>query len=101
MNDTDEMSEPLLKSRADNLPVAAAVPPKRARATPLSLRVERTFWHPKAERRVAIVRLPGSGESRPVQEGEQLGGFTVQRIEPSRVIFEREGIEVARPLEAR
>jgi len=65
------------------------------------VRVERTFWHPNAERRAAIVRLPGRAESLRVQEGEQLGALTVRRIEPSRVIFEREGIEVARPLEAR
>ena len=82
-------------------PETARVPRTTPRETPLSVDVERTFWHPKAERRVAIVRLTGSDESLPLQEGEQLGGFTVQRIEPSRVIFEREGIEVARPLEAR
>jgi len=32
---------------------------------------------------------------------EQLDGFMVTRIEPSRVVFEREGAEVVRPLEGR
>jgi len=84
-------------------PVAPSPPapaPPVAKESPLAVQVERTFWHPRAERREAILRLPGQEESLRVKEGEQLGSFTVTLIEPSRVIFEKDGVQIARRLKA-
>lgn len=86
---------------ASPAPVASPVASVKPAEPALSVRVKRTFWHPRAERRLAIVELPGEGEFLRVREGEQLDGFMVTRIEPSRVVFEREGAEVVRPLEGR
>ena len=95
------------KPRAAVVPVAPSPPappappaPPVARESPLAVQVERTFWHPRAERREAILRLPGQEESVRVREGEQLGSFTVTLIEPSRVIFEKDGVQIARRLKA-
>ena len=67
----------------------------------LAVQVERTFWHPKAERREAILRLPDQEEPLRVREGEALGRFTVMRIEPSRVVFEKDGVEIVGRLQAK
>ena len=92
------------KPRAAAVPVAPTPPappaPPVARESALAVQVERTFWHPRAERREAILRLPGQEESVRVREGEQLGSFTVTLIEPSRVIFEKDGVQIARRLKA-
>ena len=74
--------------------VAASPPPPPAPAFP-ALRVERTTWHPVAERRVAVVDVPGGG-TQSVHEGEPVAGAVVLRIEPSGVVFEHAGREVRR-----
>ena len=93
------------KPRAAAVPVAPSPPappaPPVARESPLAVQVERTFWHPRAERREAILRLPGQEESVRVREGEVLGRFTVMRIEPSRVVFEKDGVEIVGRLQAK
>jgi len=65
------------------------------------VRVERTLWHPRAERRLAVLRMPGQSDFLRVREGDELGGFRVTRIEPSQVVFERDGAQLVRPLETR
>jgi hypothetical protein len=79
------------------LPPAPAV----AKESLLAVQVERTFWHPRAERREAILRLPDQEESVRVREGEALGRFTVMLIEPSRVVFEKDGVEIVGRLKAK
>ena len=75
--------------------------PVVAKESLLAVQVERTFWHPRAERREAILRLPGQEESVRVREGEALGRFTVMLIEPSRVVFEKDGVEIVGRLKAK
>jgi hypothetical protein len=60
-----------------------------------ALRVEQTTWHPLAERRVAVIEVPGSG-AQSVHEGDLVAGALVERIEPSAVVFEHAGREVRR-----
>lgn len=72
-------------------PVAAAPP---APALP-SLRVEKTLWHPRPERREALVAVDG-GEPRLLHEGDELAGARVAEIQPSGVIFEQAGERVRR-----
>jgi hypothetical protein len=64
--------------------------------TPASftLRVERTWWHPMASRREALVVL-GEEEVR-VSEGQLVGDATVKQIEPSAVVFTRDETDFRR-----
>jgi hypothetical protein len=74
-------------------PVDSA-PPAAARAAPSmapGVSVLRTIWHPKPERRTALVETRDDYEPFEVREGERVGSLTVVRIEPSGVIFERDG----------
>jgi hypothetical protein len=66
----------------------------RGGASLSSIVVTRTIWHPSAERRVAMVRGAGDSKEREVREGESVGSLQVLRIEPSDVVFLREGVEV-------
>jgi len=82
----------------------AATPPREATKTASAapapfpdLRVERTTWHPVAERRVAVIELPGGG-TQSVHEGDRVAGAVVKRIEPSGVVFEQAGREVRRKI---
>jgi hypothetical protein len=80
-------------------PAIAAKPPARQPAPPPdpfpALRVERTTWHPLAERRLAVVDVPGEG-TRELREGDPVAGATVSLIEPSGVVFRHAGREVRR-----
>jgi hypothetical protein len=82
-------------------PAAAPPAPKPARAAPAfpPLRVERTTWHPSAERRVATVQVGDEGP-REVREGDRVEGMIVLRIEPSAIVFEHAGREVRRKVGA-
>ena len=72
---------------------AAAAPdtalPVRATSPAPALRVERTRWHPVAERRVAFVLL--GNEALRIQEGDAFGRYVVREIEPSGVVFLEDG----------
>jgi hypothetical protein len=67
-----------------------------ARAEIPGLRVERTVWHPVAERRVALIELDQSAERREIREGDAVGPLVVSEIEPSGVVFVHEGVEMRR-----
>ncbi|HBZ72336.1 MAG TPA: hypothetical protein DEP35_22425 [Deltaproteobacteria bacterium] len=56
--------------------------------------VTRTVWHPSAERRLAVVRSAGDSQEREVHEGDSVGSLQVLRIEPSDVVFLRDGVEI-------
>jgi hypothetical protein len=72
----------------------SAHPRAKATASVPEIVVTRTIWHPSAERRVAMVRAAGDSQEREVREGESVGSLQVLRIEPSDVVFLREGVEV-------
>ena len=56
----------------------------------------RTVWHPKPERRVARVQLPGMDEPVEVHEGDSVKSYLVKAIEPSGVLLEHGGRELRR-----
>ena len=78
-----------------------ATPPQpAARAEPVedsspSVRVEKTRWHPKPHRRDAMVAVDGAAAQR-VHEGDVVGRLVVTEIEPSGVLFERDGQKLRR-----
>ncbi len=63
--------------------------------------VERTIWHPMAERRVAVVALEGNDETLELHEGDAVGPLVVAKIEPSGVFFVHDGVELRRRVGAR
>jgi hypothetical protein len=67
-----------------------------ARAEIPGVRVERTVWHPIAERRVATIQLEQTAERREIHEGDAVGPLVVSEIEPSGVVFVHEGVELRR-----
>ena len=66
--------------------VAVLVPPK--------VRVERTIWHPKPERRSALVHVQGHKEALELKEGDAVGTLVVAEIEPSGVVFLHGGVRL-------
>jgi hypothetical protein len=62
------------------------------------IHVEQTLWHPRPDRRVAVLALDGDEGSLRVQEGDTVRGLVVSEIEPSGVVFEHEGRRVRRGL---
>jgi hypothetical protein len=57
------------------------------------IRVTQTVWHPRAERRLALVGISGRAPIK-LQEGDQLGLLEVGTIEPSGVAFKYDGVEI-------
>lgn len=110
LTQTESVSQPTpaseTKQVASITPVTQSVPaepeptPPKTPATVSSysgptLTVERTMWHPIAAKRFAVV-IVGSGASREVREGDEIGTVLVARIEPSGVIFSDQGKEFHR-----
>jgi hypothetical protein len=80
-------------------PAARAEPPAAASNwSAAEIRVERTLWHPQASRRVAVLVLPGRDAPLHVHEGDAVGALVVAEIEPSGVVFTREGERTRRTL---
>jgi outer membrane biosynthesis protein TonB len=77
-------------------PAEPAATPSAWSAT--EVRVERTLWHPQAERRVAVLALPGREDPLRVHEGDVVGTLVVVEIEPSGVVFTRDGERTRRAL---
>ena len=73
---------------------AKASRPHAAGAAAPEIVVTRTVWHPSPERRVAMVRAAGDSQEREVHEGESVGALQVLQIEPSDVVFLRDGVEI-------
>jgi hypothetical protein len=90
--------------RAEPEPKSA---PRAAESQPIprslvpTVYVERTIWHPMAERRVAVVELEGSDEALELHEGDAVGPLVVGEIEPSGVFFVHDGVELRRRVGAR
>jgi hypothetical protein len=97
----DEPGAPATGTAASSGPEEAAsgsgaAPP----SGPSRIRVEKTLWHPLAERRVAVVTLPDRDGPMRVREGELLGDVRVSKIEPSGVVFSGDAGEVRRAVGA-
>ncbi len=58
---------------------------RRTRAE-VPVRVVRTSWHPRAERRAAWVAV-GGADPREVREGEWVGALEIRTIEPDGILF--------------
>jgi hypothetical protein len=67
-----------------------------ARSEVPGVRVERTSWHPQAERRSALVVVGDVAGRREIHEGDAVGPLVVSTIKPSGVIFLHEGVEIVR-----
>lgn len=80
-------------------PIAVRPAPKRA-APPApaasSLRVLRTSWHPRPEKRVAWVQAPGAAAPQAVHEGDRVEGWLVREIEPAAVVLSDGAGEIRR-----
>jgi hypothetical protein len=81
-------------------PAVASPPPAAESAPPMApgIRVEQTFWHPRPDRRVAVLALPGREQPLRVHEGDAVGALVVYEIEPSGVVFTQQGQRVRRAL---
>ncbi len=86
------------------LPAVAAKPAKSnlaraaAQETPsaVGLAVQQIIWHPRAERRVAVVAVDGESIPRRLGEGAVVAGYTVARIGISDIELERDGVSTKR-----
>jgi hypothetical protein len=79
---------------------APALPRPAPRAPAVEVSVVRTVWHPKSERRTALLAAPGDESPREYREGDRVGALVLLRIEPSGVVFDREGVELRRGIGA-
>jgi hypothetical protein len=89
----EEPEPPREVTVARSEPASETPPAPTASALP-RLAVERTQWHPAAEKRVAWVSA--TGETRELREGDVIEGAIVREIRPSSVLFSFEGEELRR-----
>lgn len=78
-------------------PKASPPEPKPApilQALAPNVRVEQTRWHPDPTRRTAVLDVDGGAHE--VEEGDSLGALVVTKIEPSAVVFTKDGVELRR-----
>ena len=93
--DAEAPAKPPQTPAAEAPDEAGTIPP------PPSFVVERTQWHPLADRRTAWLRLEGEDEAREVVEGDVIAGMLVAKIEPSGIVLERNGEQLRRGLGGR
>jgi hypothetical protein len=83
---------------AEPAPIPAAVkePTKKtvARAKLPVLSIEKTIWHPDANRRVALVKLLEVDEVIRMKEGDAVGPLVVIDINPGSVLFTHDDVEI-------
>ncbi|HIG70250.1 MAG: hypothetical protein ABGX04_09825 [Myxococcales bacterium] len=66
-------------------------------APALEIEVTRTIWHPRSSQRSALIKVSGASPVR-LREGDWLGSLEVGAIEPTRVVFRYDGVELRRGL---
>ena len=77
-------------------PIAARpAPPRAVPPSAPSLRVLRTSWHPRPEKRVAWVQIEGAA-AEAVHEGDRIGNWVVREIEPAAVVLSDGAGEIRR-----
>jgi hypothetical protein len=92
-------AKPAARRAAPKAAPAPAAKPAAPPPTPeIAVSVEKTQWHPMADRRIAWLRVPGDSAPRRVVEGDVVDGLLISAIEPSGVVFERDGEKIRRPL---
>jgi len=64
------------------------------RAKVPALSVEKTIWHPDADRRVAVVKLIDDEGVLRLKEGDAIGPLVIKTINPGSVLFNHDGIEI-------
>ena len=60
----------------------------------LEVRVLKTVWHPKPDRRSAQVQIADQGEAFEVRESQMVEGYRVESITPSTVVLSKGGVTV-------
>jgi hypothetical protein len=88
--------KPATTATSASTPAAIREPESRViqRAKIPTLRVEKTIWHPDADRRVVVVKLIDAEEILRLKEGDAVGPLVVKAIKPGSVLFNHDGIEV-------
>ena len=78
------------------IPAATREPARRIvqRAKIPAFSVEKTIWHPDADRRVAVVKLVDAEEILRLKEGDAVGPLVVKTIRPGSVLFDHDDIEI-------
>jgi hypothetical protein len=78
------------------IPAAIQEPARRVvqRAKLPAFSVEKTIWHPDADRRVAVVKLADAEEILRLKEGDAIGPLVVKTINPGSVLFDHDDIEI-------
>jgi hypothetical protein len=56
--------------------------------------VEKTIWHPDADRRIAVIKLVDAEETLRLKEGDAVGPLVVKTINPGSVLFGHDEIEI-------
>jgi len=79
-------------------PPAPAAEPARQPGTAAGERlpdvfVERTVWHPSADRRTAVLVVDGR-RGLTLREGDRVGPLRIESIEPSGVVFDHAGVDL-------
>jgi hypothetical protein len=79
-----------------SIPAAIREPEKKLvqRAKIPGLSVEKTIWHPDADRRVAVVKLIDDEGVLRLKEGDAVGPLVIKTINPGSVLFNHDGIEI-------
>ena len=75
---------PPIEGRASRLVDEEPAPSRTSAEIPV--RVVRTSWHPRADRRAAWVAI-GSADPHEVREGEWVGALEIRTIEPDGILF--------------
>jgi hypothetical protein len=64
------------------------------RADVPTVRVRKTIWHPRPDRREAVVAFGADGETLNLKEGDAIGPLVVKSIKPGGILFHHEGVEI-------
>lgn len=87
---------PAPSSTPESAPAPRADVKRVAPAGLPEVKVVRTAWHPKPERRSAKVRIVETDELVTVREGDTVAGLVLQEITPSAVVFSAGDVEIRR-----
>ena len=89
-------SKPAATAESASTPAAIREPEQKVvqRAKLPTLSVEKTIWHPDADRRVAVVKLIDPDEVLRLKEGDAVGPLVVKVIKPGSVLFYHDGVEI-------
>ena len=99
----DELAQPVETREAETAEPDS--PPSRQaehslrvvrRAEVPSVEVVQTIWHPRPERRQAVLRVANQDALVRLSEGDTVGPLVVLEIQPAAVVFDHEGLQIQR-----